>query len=88
MDANTAADAAAAAVASKVTYGSAGLTGFGWLFSNEFAVFAGIVIGLLGFLVNWYYRHRADTRLAREHEARMERLRKGRTIPDEAEDAQ
>lgn len=79
-----AADLAVAAAASKATYSGAGLTGLGWLFSNEFAVLAGILIGLAGLLVNWHYKRQANGRYRaehemrrREHEARMARFRAG-----------
>lgn len=51
-------DAALAAAGSKATYTGSGMVLSGWLFSSEFAVLVGIVIGILGFLVNWYYRHK------------------------------
>lgn len=61
----------AAAVGSKATYTGAGMTLSGWLLSSEFAVLAGLVLGVAGFLVNWYYKYKADKRMQREHEARM-----------------
>ena len=64
-------EAALAAVGSKATYGGAGATVAGWLLSNEFAVLAGLALGLAGFVVNWYYRHKADKRAAAEHFAKM-----------------
>lgn len=60
-----------AAIGSKATYTGAGMTLSGWLLSSEFAVLAGLVLGVAGFLVNWYYKHKADKRMQREHEARM-----------------
>jgi len=54
----SAVDAALAAAGSKATYTGSGMVLSGWLFSSEFAVFVGIVIGVAGFLVNWYYRHK------------------------------
>ncbi len=51
-------DAALAAAGSKATYTGSGMVLSGWLFSSEFAVLIGIVIGIAGFLVNWYYRHK------------------------------
>lgn len=61
----------AAALGSKATYTGAGMTLSGWLLSSEFAVLAGLILGVAGFLVNWYYKHKADRRAQREHEARM-----------------
>ena len=51
-------EAGLAAAGSKATYTGPGVVLSGWLFSNEFAIFIGVVIGVAGFLVNWYYRHK------------------------------
>jgi hypothetical protein len=64
-------DAAIAAAGSKATYTGAGMTISGWFLSSEFAVLVGIVIGVAGFAVNWYYRHKEDARQQAEHERRM-----------------
>lgn len=64
-------DAALAAAGSKVTYAGSGVTITGWLLSSEFAVLLGMLLGLAGFVVNWYYRHKRDKREAAEHRARM-----------------
>lgn len=80
--AQQAADAAVASTASKVTYTGAGMTISGWFLSSEFAVLVGILLGVAGFLVNWYYRHKEnlrqqaqDLRSQAEHELRMQQLR-------------
>ncbi len=64
-------DATMAAIGSKATYTGAGTTLLGWLTSNEFAVLVGVLIGVGGFIVNWYYRHKEDKRRQLEHERRM-----------------
>lgn len=64
-------DASLAAAGSKATYAGSGMTLGGWLVSSEFAVLVGIVIGVAGFLVNWYYRREQDLRDRAEHLARM-----------------
>ena len=51
-------DTALAAAGSKATYTGSGMVLSGWFFSSEFAVLVGIMIGIAGFLVNWYYRHK------------------------------
>jgi hypothetical protein len=53
-----AAASAAASSATKVTYGGSAAIMGGWFLSNEFAVLMGVVIGVAGFVVNWYYRHK------------------------------
>ena len=79
-------DAALAAVGSKSTYAGASVTVTGWLLSSEFAVLVGMLLGLGGFLVNWYYRHKLtnaeirlrkaqDLREQEEHAAKMEMYR-------------
>lgn len=67
-------DVALSAVGSKATYAGAGTSFAGWLFSSEFGVLAGIVLGVLGLVVNVYFRRRQDAREQREHEARMRKL--------------
>ncbi len=64
-------DAAISASASKATYTGAGMTIGGWFLSSEFAVLVGMLVGVAGLLVNWYYKHKQDRRLQREHDARM-----------------
>lgn len=63
-------DATIAAAGSKATYTGAGMTIGGWFLSSEFAVLAGIFLGLGGLVVNWYYRHKEDRRNQAEHELR------------------
>lgn len=67
-------DSAIAAFGSKATYTGAGSTVVGWFFSSEFGVVAGIVIGVIGLAINWYFRNRADKREHAEHLARMRKL--------------
>jgi hypothetical protein len=69
-------DVSIAAIASKATYAGAGTTITGWLFSSQFGVLAGIVLGVLGLLVNLYFKRRQDVRDQTEHEARMRKLTK------------
>jgi hypothetical protein len=70
-------DAAIAAAGSKVTYTGAGMTISGWFLSSEFAVLIGMLIGVAGFAVNWYYRHKEDARQQAEHERRMREFDEG-----------
>lgn len=78
MQQQTTIDAAMAAAGSKATYAGAGASVSSWLFSSEAGVFAGIVIGLAGLAVNFYFKRREDRRLQEEHDARMAGLRDGR----------
>lgn len=67
-------ETAIATAASKATFAGAGTSIFGWLTSSEFGVVAGIVIGVVGLCVNWYFRRKTDKREQREYEARMRRM--------------
>lgn len=64
-------DATMAAAGSKATYTGASASIVGWVLSSEFGILVGLVIGVGGFLVNWYYRHKEDKRQQAEHERRM-----------------
>ena len=67
-------DATLSAVGSKATYTGAGTSLVGWMASSEFGVIAGIVLGVVGLLVNLYFKRKQDAREQREHEARMRKL--------------
>jgi hypothetical protein len=64
-------DATMAAVGSKATYTGASTTVFAWMLSSEFGILLGILLGLGGFIVNWYYKHKQDKREEIEHARRM-----------------
>lgn len=66
-------DATIAAAGSKATYTGAGMTIGGWFLSSEFAVLMGMLLGVAGLAVNWYYKHKltmAQIRLQEEQAAR------------------
>lgn len=66
-------EATLATAGSKATYTGAGMTIGGWALSNEFAVLFGMLIGVLGLAVNWYYKHKltmAEIKLKEEQAAR------------------
>lgn len=71
-------DATMAAIGTKATYTGAGVSGLGWFLSNEFFGLAGVIIGTVGLLITWYYKHKADVRHTREHDLRVDMLRRGR----------
>lgn len=64
-------DASMAAAGSKATYTGATTSVVGWMLSSEFGILVGVVLGLGGFIVNWYYRHKQDKRDQAEHDRRM-----------------
>ena len=51
-------DAGSASAVSKATYLGAGVTVGGSLSMNEMVGLAGLVLTLLTFAVNWYYKHK------------------------------
>lgn len=64
-------EATVAAAASKATYTGAGASVLGWLMSSQAGILFGIMLGVGGFIVNWYYKHKEDKRRQAEHERRM-----------------
>ena len=51
---------------------------FGGLTAADLAAYVGAIVAILGVLVNSYYKHKADKRHTREHDLRIEMLRRGR----------
>lgn len=80
-------DAASIAVSNKMTLGGAAGTIAGWATSSAFGVWAGIVIGLAGLALNFYFKRRSD---AREHALYLAKMRKyavtGSDAPLEADE--
>lgn len=68
-------DATLAAAGSKATYAGADTSLLSWLASSEAGVVFGIVLGVVGLLVNLYFKWRDDKRQQIEHEARMRAIR-------------
>lgn len=70
-------EAAIAATAQKVTYGAGSAAIYGGLTANEFAAIGGLIVAILGLIVQLYYKHKQDRREQRFHEERMARLDDG-----------
>ena len=64
-------DATMAAAGSKATYGGASATVASWFVSSEFGMLMGIFIGIIGLLINFYFKHKEDKRRQEEHDRRM-----------------
>ncbi len=64
-------DATIASVGSKATYTGATTSVLSWVLSSEFGILFGIALGLGGFIINWYYKHKQDRREQAEHDRRM-----------------
>jgi len=69
---DTAATAASASL--KATVAGGGLLSIGGLTSNDLAIIGGLLLGLAGFMLQWYYQRRRDQREEAEHELRMQAL--------------
>lgn len=68
-------DAAIAAAGSKVTYAGASGSVLAWITSSEAGVVCGIVLGIIGLVVNIIFKRREDKRQQEEHEARLRAIR-------------
>ena len=64
-------DALIASAGSKATYTGAGAGISAWFLSDTGVALIGILIGLAGLVVNYYFKRREDSRLQAEHDARM-----------------
>lgn len=67
----TAFDAAMSAAANKATFTGASTSVLSWMLSSEFGMLMGILVGVAGLAVNWYYKHKEDKRRQAEHDQRM-----------------
>lgn len=68
---HTTVDSALAAIGSKTMFTGAGVTVGAGIVSSDVGVLVGIVLGVVGLLVNWYYRARQDRREQAAHDKRM-----------------
>lgn len=78
-------DVTVASVASKATGTGSAVTVVGWLTSSDFGMWAGIVIGVGGLIINWYYRRKTDRREAEAHEMRIYKMQRQLRSPDSFE---
>lgn len=67
-------ESSAASVANKVTIAGSGGSIMGALTSSHFGMWAGIIIGVAGLLINWYFKIQSDRRARISHEAFMKKL--------------
>ena len=70
-------EASVAAAANKVTTGAGVTAVIGGLTANEIAAFGGLLVAIIGLLVQWYYKRKADKRDAELHTERLKDLRDG-----------
>ena len=55
----------------------AGASLVGGLTANEIAGFGGLLVAIIGLLIQWYYKHKADKRSHRLYEKRMAAIDSG-----------
>lgn len=65
-------DTTVAAIANKVTYGGAVSAVYGGLSANEIAAYGGLIVAVVGLLIQLVFRIRADGREAELHRKRMQ----------------
>lgn len=69
-----AAEATVAAVAQKLSFAGSGAAVGGWLTTNEIAAFGGLLIAVVGLVVQWHYKRKEDRRNEALHLARMSEI--------------
>lgn len=70
-------DTAIASVSSKAVGAGSAVTVVSWWNSSNLGMWAGIVIGVVGLLVNWHYKRRSNARADEAHRAHMRALEAG-----------
>lgn len=70
-DVTRALDATAALVGHKMAQGGGWGAFIAWMLSERGVALAGIVIGIVGLCIQWYYRRKQDRREQEAHERRM-----------------
>lgn len=75
-------EATAVSIANKAVGGGSAVTILGWLNSSNFGMWAGILIGVVGLLINWYYKHRGNARADEAHRAQLRALEAGVRLKD------
>lgn len=71
--------ASLAALANKLGWGGTVTFLLGWVVSSEFGVLVGVLLGVGGFLVTAYYKHREDKRKQEIHKLRIKMYLEGKT---------
>lgn len=71
-------DATIASVANKATYAGAGVATYGGLTANEIAAFGGLLVAVIGLLIQLVFKLREDRRNAEYHRERLASVKSGR----------
>lgn len=73
-----AAEAVAGSLGAKAVYGGGGVAVFGGLTSHDVIGLLGLAVALIGGLISWYYKRKADKRAEALHQLREDYIRRGR----------
>ena len=65
-------ESAMAAGGSKATYYGASTSVVAWMLSSQFGILVGVLLGLGGFILSWYYQYKRNKREEIEHARRMD----------------
>ena len=71
-----------ATAGNKTTMAGAAMGGVGAFMASNLIGIIGVLVAIVGALVNLHYRRKANARHEAEHELRMARLRRGMDTPD------
>lgn len=69
-----------AAAAHKTSIAGSTVSVAGWATSSDLGMWAGIVIGIAGLVVNWYFKRQADKRNQESHNLYMAQLKRAQTL--------
>lgn len=64
-----------AAIAKNTAFAGAGSAAYGGFTANEIAAFGGLAVAILGVLIQFYFKVRADRRESELHRERLARVR-------------
>jgi hypothetical protein len=59
---HTTVEATVAAAGNKATWAGSAVTVFSGITSSDIGVYAGILIGVIGLIITWYFKHKAEQR--------------------------
>jgi|GEM_PF-1371982 len=82
----TATEATASAVATKTTYAGSIATIGGWVVSSELIALCGLILAILGFLVNLVFKLREDSRQAEVHRLAMHNAKRAAEAHDKIDE--
>ena len=66
-----------AATGQKMAVAGGGASFLGWVTSSDWLAFVGILVAVLGFVINIYFSYQRNKREQKEHDLRMIQLQRG-----------